>query len=327
MKYPNFAKSVTVAGEQPPITVGWDKRIYQVQPGNFLFSKKTLNLSQDMFIEQFDLGEGSIRVDGEIHKDSLQISILECEKLRLMGIGIASKTSTLSYNGSFLDFITTAPASGVTFNAGSKVTQKIIPENIRGHLINNMRRGEALSSLVLPLNENVNKLSKITKQMFRLVNFINTDQIDEVQFQWMEQELIETAATIVDELIETEYTHPKTRFNTYAIARKIEDILWLNPTDNDVDLDVEYFRKYFNCSRRQVQFAIQEHFGMGFVAFKRVIRLHQVNETIRVKHKNKSITDIAYEHYFQHTGRFAGYYKRMFGVNASYAKEMFQLEN
>ena len=321
MKYPNYAKSTTVTGHQPPSPVGWDQRIYQVQPGPFVFSKKTLNLSPDLFIEEIDLSEGSIRVDGNITEGRLQIGIYESENYRLLGFSGSNSISTLSYSGCLWDAVATGPSHGVTFNTGPELTQRIISEEIAQKLIKSMTNKGTYAALVLPVNAGIRRLSSAIKQVLRLVKSLDMEQIDPLQFRWIEEDLMGCATVIIDEFMESNYASPRIKHNTYHIAHKVEDTLWEDPNTQSKNIDLDHLTNELGCSRRQIQLAIEEHFGMGFVELKRLIRLHQLNTKHRSSQNKPQIADLASEHHFDHMGRFAGYYKEMFGIGAAKVKK------
>ncbi len=70
-------------------------------------------------------------------------------------------------------------------------------------------------------------------------------------------------------------------------------------------------------SRRTLQLAFQEQFGIGFHAFLRIVRLHQVRSSILRSGDRLTTTEIATHHSFWHLGRFAQYYQQIFGCTPS----------
>jgi len=72
-----------------------------------------------------------------------------------------------------------------------------------------------------------------------------------------------------------------------------------------------------HTSERTLQLAFQEHFGLGFQAYLRIVRLHQVRSSILQGGDRITTTEIAMLHGFWHLGRFAQYYRRLFGCPPS----------
>jgi AraC-like DNA-binding protein len=93
------------------------------------------------------------------------------------------------------------------------------------------------------------------------------------------------------------------------IAIQTEDLLL--KTKGDLGLDE--VAKKLNCSRRLLQLALQQTFGIGFVSLKRFIRLHQLRHVL-LKGEGGMLADLAVAHGFFHLGRFAKHYRDVFGV-------------
>ena len=72
-----------------------------------------------------------------------------------------------------------------------------------------------------------------------------------------------------------------------------------------------------HTSQRTLQLAFQEQFGIGFRAFLRIVRLHQVRSSILRSGDRLTNTEIATHHGFWHLGRFAQYYQQLFGCTPS----------
>jgi len=100
------------------------------------------------------------------------------------------------------------------------------------------------------------------------------------------------------------------------LARSIEKLLWTSPLDRreELDFSLEEVASHFRCSRRQVQMALQETFGLGFVALRRIIRLHQFRNAISRAGVGGTISSLASDFYFSHFGRLASEYRELFGT-------------
>ncbi len=93
------------------------------------------------------------------------------------------------------------------------------------------------------------------------------------------------------------------------LAVQTEDLLLR--TQGDLELD-EVAQK-LDCSRRLLQLALQQTFGIGFVSLKRFIRLHQLRHAL-LKGGGGLLADLAVAHGFFHLGRFAKHYRDVFGI-------------
>lgn len=94
-------------------------------------------------------------------------------------------------------------------------------------------------------------------QVLRLAKTLDMEQIDELQFRWIEEDLIGYVSSIIDELAESNYVSPRIKRNTYEIANRIEDALWEDPNTHTKDIDLDYFTKILDCSRRQVNLLLK----------------------------------------------------------------------
>lgn len=96
------------------------------------------------------------------------------------------------------------------------------------------------------------------------------------------------------------------------LARIVEDLLREEPASTGlarVSLDSIVERLQF--SRRTIQLALHDEFGLGFVALKRAIRLQQARAALQ---RGDTIGRAAKAHEFQHLSRFSAQYRTMFGA-------------
>lgn len=109
--------------------------------------------------------------------------------------------------------------------------------------------------------------------------------------------------------------HIRANAKRRMIALAIEKTLWNGPhvRTSEQDLSLDDFAEQYQVSRRTIQLAVQENFGMGFTALRRTIRLHQVRRAMNeLPHKN--VSELAMEFFFNHLGRFSREYFEAFGV-------------
>lgn len=99
-----------------------------------------------------------------------------------------------------------------------------------------------------------------------------------------------------------------------ALALAAEELLRSQP---DQVLSLAGVCATLHTSERTLQLAFQEHFGMGFLAYLRIVRLHQVRWSILQAGHRLTTTEIAMQHGFWHLGRFAQYYRQLFGCPPS----------
>jgi len=126
--------------------------------------------------------------------------------------------------------------------------------------------------------------------------------------------LMATCGTLVaadhDAMLRSAGNAPRRR----ALALAAEALIRSQP---DEVLSLANVCVMLHTSERTLQLAFQEHFGMGFQAYLRIMRLHQVRWSILQAGDRLSTTEIAMQHGFWHLGRFAQYYRQLFGCPPS----------
>ena len=97
------------------------------------------------------------------------------------------------------------------------------------------------------------------------------------------------------------------------MAHVIEESLWTEQNYLENKLSAHSFAKMFGCSKRMIDNVVREYFKMGFVSFRRIIRLLRAQRDLNNQAHRNRIADIALSYGFEHS-RFTTYYKRTFGV-------------
>ena len=108
-----------------------------------------------------------------------------------------------------------------------------------------------------------------------------------------------------------------------VLARDVESLLWRLPTWELTATagSVDQMAARFHVSRRTLQLALYEFFGVGFVMLSRTIRMHRVRRMIQNKREQRSIASLAQEYGFTHLGRFSVQYRQMFGISPSSSRK------
>jgi AraC-like DNA-binding protein len=297
---------------------GWNGDFYKLV-GSLRFTRKELRLSDDLSLVQTQLVEGHIKVGGVINPEGLSISFSEAsEEKRVSGRASIEEMMAISYDGAKWDAVIRSPAHSEAIHFSPGLRERIVSPTAHSFLVNKapLSLGERLS-LVTKLSEAGVALRRAIKSSIQLAEEAKDDKRDGMIFRWMSDDLILLATILIDEVTgENHASMARGEHGRYEIAREIEKLLWQEPSEveggNPNSLDE--FVSYFGCSRRNIQMAVQEQFGVGFVALKRAIRLQQVNKALvgRERHKDIAAAALAYE--FEHQSRFSKYYREMFGV-------------
>jgi AraC family ethanolamine operon transcriptional activator len=111
----------------------------------------------------------------------------------------------------------------------------------------------------------------------------------------------------------------------HQIARAVEEYLWNDPSKLlHKDFSLDFFANQLGASRRTIQMAVKEVFGIGFVELKRLIRLQQIRYSLLLKQDHSSVLTLAQSYAVGHFGRFAKDYRDLFGELPSQTNKRLQ---
>jgi AraC-like DNA-binding protein len=94
------------------------------------------------------------------------------------------------------------------------------------------------------------------------------------------------------------------------VVRQVEEYLESRPTE---PVHISEICSQLHVSRRTLHRAFHEALGIGPIAFLRHRRLCAVHTALRAPKNIATISDVAMQFGFQNLGRFAGYYRQLFG--------------
>ena len=315
MSHPTFTIKTEADGEQSGSSEGWTHNNYRLSPGKVSFEIETLRFSDNLFIEHKIFHEGSGRISGQINDGRLSLLFFKIENSKVLSHSFKEDLMSLSFSGSSWDATINAPAESFSLQTNSLVTETILPKENAELLKKRMSITGKFQALILPLNPEAEILLHALKQGIHIAKS-NTSEVETSEkLIWLEQDLIELASVVLDQFLTSEpVSLPGGQLTKRKIAQNIEEMLWQDPADSEIEISLDTLVDHFNYSRRQIQMAIEENFGIGFVALKRIIRLYQAHQKLKEKPKRVQIQQIARDYEFLNHGRFSGYYKEMFGV-------------
>lgn len=308
--HPRFATRTEADGESALHPEGWELRHYTIRPGALRFTKHTLSLGDDLFLEEHDVHAGSVRVHGSICEGRVQIAFLRLENYRVFGSSADGRLQVVSGNGSAWDAAGGAPATAITLNATEEFLGKLVSRSVAGLLNDRFADDGDSRPLITSLtsqSEALETLARVSIQRAKDGSFAPDERLQ------LRDDLARMVGAVIAEaaLVERVETDRPTK-SLHALARDIEEILWAGPITTGDRINLDSLASRFGCSRRYIQLAVSKTFGLSFTALKRCVRLHQCRKALR--ETPLFITDVALRHEFEHLGRFAAYYKTFFGV-------------
>ncbi|MGJ0507909.1 MAG: helix-turn-helix domain-containing protein [Methylocystis sp.] len=258
---------------------------------------------------------GGLRMDGHVGPGVLKIGFVRSKEIRVLGACVKDSVMAVACGGSRLNFSANLPGSLLTLLFDPEAAQRVVPESALAALTQRLDGEGGCATL---LHSVTRTGSLLEKQVGRLLTL--AERGEDVAPD--AAEILATSARLIEELAATPPPPPPgPTCRRRELALTVERLLWEGPeTAGFRRFSLDDAAKRLKCSRRSIQLALQEEFGVGFVALKRSIRLQQVHAILRHGAKGAAgVGRIAKAHEFNHLGRFAGHYRDMFGILPSFA--------
>ncbi len=283
------------------------------------FLRKELRLSEEVSLVGTDFLEGHIKVGGAIAPGCLTIGFYRSAQVsRLSGRALDQQRMAIAYNGCGWDAVSRAPASGVVVYFAENPARSIMSARAHEFFMEagRARAGARVAYASRPTAMGA-KLECAIRSALQIMENNDNDSDREKLSAWIYEDLLSLASCVIDDIAggAIEPWPGKGQANRYELASRIEELLWSDPETAETPLlSLDVVASIFGCSRRQVQMAVLENFGVGFTELKRCIRLHQAFRALNETDRHQNISMIAQVYEFDHLGRFANYYMQMFGM-------------
>jgi AraC-like DNA-binding protein len=293
----------------PRVLIGWRPRVYRLHPGPLHLTRRYLQLAAGVSAQETRLLTGGLRIDGHIGPGMLKIGFVRSSEIRILGSCVREPFMALAGAGGRLNFSTMFPGSALTLHLDQEVALQAISANGDFLLTHWLQGGGGPETLLRPVTRTGGVLEKLLRRLLaREKGESGAAELIEAE------EVIAASARLIEEFVgsaEEPFTPSRRRRD---LALTVEGLLWEAP-EKKGRFSLDDAARRLKCSRRSIQLALQEEFGLGFVALKRSIRLQQVHAILRRNPEGAAgIGRIAKAHEFNHLGRFAGHYREMFGV-------------
>lgn len=313
----------------------WDFSIYSFDPKSFWYSKTNLPLSNDFEIVRYDF-RGRVRFNAGLKKNGLQLGFIDSYstvEARLQGMGKIDSILMITIGGHDWDGLSDIGALGIELNFSETLANRILgPEELFSIKSMGKLFGAGRSIVVKPSKAAIRlkqRAMRVLEQFDRETGIrfddvnsvldlssINISEAIDDGIGFEHDALVEMSSNVIKQIMHDKI--PDNRLGGQArreLALRVEALLWSPPSAHHAlkDIGLDELSEILGVSRRSVQLAVQEQFGVGFVALKKIIRLYQIREQIIKRDSYKSITTLANEYYINHLGRFAREYKNFFG--------------
>ncbi len=298
-------------------TPSWEYKFYAIQPRAVAFAQDRLQLFEGCDVS-FSFFRGRMHFGAVHHGAGLQINFIESctgdlsslQSLRRVPPLMLISSGPCEWQGT-----SDMWGQGAELNADRCLVNSVFDEVVVGPIEDAIRRNGG-RSLTVPLT-GAGRALRMALYTIKMMTGVAMHRAsmpkDEISPNYGKDalvELINNCLASVDGRFGVESVP-----NKIKLARDVEKLLWTSPLSRteEFDFSLEEVSEAFGYSSRHVQIALQQTFGLGFVALRRIIRLHQFRSVLLRADSNHTIGSIAVGFHFNHFGRLAQEYNELFG--------------
>lgn len=302
--------------------VGLDREFYLLANADRHYRFHGVYFNQLSWLEHA-LVSGANRMQGAVKEGSLHVAFVWTDNVRLMDTRFSGLRMILGLSGSPWEGSSLDPASCYNMVIEWERVKECLSAEAQAYLdrVTSTPWGRtSLVSEVTPMG------SILYKAMMSCVDAsAQADEsllTQESKASWL-SDLTVLASAVIEELAEVHSpASVGERSRRSMLARDVESLLWRLPTWELMSsvASVDQMAARFHVSRRTLQLALYEFFGVGFVALSRTIRMHRVRQMLQNRREERSIASLAQEYGFTHLGRFSVQYRQMFGLSPSLSR-------
>jgi AraC-like DNA-binding protein len=289
--------------------IGWLPQAIRLGPGDLGFCVHGVELADGVYVDQTWLS-GAASLEATAHPDSLLVGFFSGEGFRLQGASLptahlcvvppgarwdaashrggqwqAVHFSGAALRGALGDTAAAQIASLSEMAAGGTITAKLTGEAVALHdLLQAILRGAERAGVDRGRAEALAQVQHRARVVIR-----------------------EVLSGVAKPVARSGYRRAQV---ARAAARMIGEGVHAGGPDA---MDLDDVARALGVSRRTVQLAFSEYFGVSFRTLYHAARLHRAHAMIRAQGHELSVTQIATRCGFAHLGRFSRYYHRMFG--------------
>lgn len=280
----------------------WQGDAYRIAPGRFLFQGRGISFGPRVCVESWRC-DGPVRARLRLVSTALHIGFLDGADLRIRGRRLTGTAMAVTVGGASLDVSARGPAQGRGATIHTRALDAAMVGSWRGRA-----GGE---TALLPVTGSAAALRGLLQDIDADPNCLD-DHPDGAATALGDA----IGATLREGLERDALPLDTGGRRRHALAAAAERLIWdrtCAPEPGDTSLDA--LCAALGTTRRTLQLAFQEHFGVNFGLITRAARLQRVRDQLR--DGAASVSDTAFRYGFEHLGRFAGYYREFYGENPS----------
>jgi hypothetical protein len=188
--------------------IGWDKKYYRLGCKDFHFSKRSLDLTPQLNIQENILYAGRVRLDGAIEPGRLQIAFVESEELRLIGASIDNCIMTVAYDNACWEAVANMKGRGLTININADLASRLFPSKDL-EALNQAMSGphgkNAIISSMFPIAQTTKNATLECLDTFETYDLLGNHSIDMKILSWEPAEIMELCVNIIEEVVNKDF--------------------------------------------------------------------------------------------------------------------------
>lgn len=303
---------------------GLDREFYLLTSGDRHYRFKGVYFNERSWVEYAEI-HGPNRMQGAVREGALHIAFVANQNARLIDTRFSGERMIIGLAGSPWEGASLHPASCHNMVLDWDQVRLEVSEQAQSYLDRATLAPWGRTSLLAEPTEMGHALHHAMANC--LETFADTsleESSEQTRDLWL-SDLITLAGAVLEEQANLQIPESiRDRSRRAVLAREVENLLWKLPSwELTVSASgVDQVATRFHVSRRTLQLALYEFFGVGFVALSRSIRMHRVRQTLKNLHDPRSIAILAHEYGFTHLGRFSVQFRQLFGLTPSACRRL-----
>lgn len=288
----------------------WSQQAIRLGPGELGFCVNAVELADGVYVDETWLS-GAASLEANVHPDSLLIGIFTGDGLRLQGSAIRAPHVCVTPPGARWDAASSRGGHWQAVHLSGPRLRDLMGDSTAAHIAALAEIGQGGTITVAPTDK-ARALHELLRDLLRAGGAPERKGADASQAI---EKLKLLAGAVVKEILAGESERlVRAAPRRAQVARASAGMIWANVQSGTVNgIELDDVASALGVSRRTVQLAFSEYFGVSFRTMHHAARLHRAHVMIRAQGHELSVTQIATRCGFAHLGRFSRYYQRMFG--------------
>lgn len=288
---------------------GWTWVVYRLGEGPFHYEFVRVDLGEGMHLEHARL-TGGTRLVGTLASDAVQLLFPHGRDLRLSGVPVDRRLVVVSPPEDHFEAATQREGAGFIVVARGPAFAELRVAELTGNPLLTPGR----TPVVMQETSAAQALRLMLEEYFSLLETDERLALEPGRVQRAREDALELSRLTLLSMatpgeVALKPSHPRRQ----ALAVSVEEWLWRQLDDPLAPaVTIGAAARELDISIRSIQLAVEDHFGVSFVRLARLVRLHQVHGAL-VLGLVTSVSEAATRHGFWHLGRFARYYREVFG--------------